>query len=90
MIAPEKLCPTGEFRRVRDALVRMSSNVATPAAHFRLPVIEHFNWALDWFDKISTPESVALCICGQTEDISITFQSLLRISRHREQHFTKA
>jgi acetyl-CoA synthetase len=80
VIAPEKLCSTREFRRVRDALIRMSSNVAIAAADFRLPVIEHFNWALDWFDKISTPDNVALCICGHTEDTSITFQSLSRRS----------
>lgn len=80
MTTPEVLCPTTEFRRVRDALVNLNRNAATQVGDFRLPVMERFNWALDWFDKISAPDAVALCVCGKNEETSVTFRYLSRRS----------
>lgn len=80
MTTSEVLCPTMEFRRARDALVNLNRNAAIQVGDFRLPVMERFNWALDWFDKISTPDAVALCVCGKTEDTSVTFRYLSRRS----------
>lgn len=80
MTVREALCPTTEFRRARDTLVNLSRNGAVQVGDFRLPVMERFNWALDWFDKISTPDAVALWVCGNTEDTRVTFRDLSRRS----------
>jgi acetyl-CoA synthetase len=38
------------FRAARDFLFQHRTDYATAYAQFRWPVLEHFNWALDWFD----------------------------------------
>lgn len=45
--------PTEEFRAARDFLLRHREEYATAYEGFRWPEPEHFNWALDWFDRIA-------------------------------------
>jgi acetyl-CoA synthetase len=42
-----------EFRVARDFLLRHREDYDAAYAGFRWPRPEHFNWALDWFDKIA-------------------------------------
>ncbi len=41
------------FRRSRDFLQRHRTDYATAVRDFRWPVLDRFNWALDWFDVIA-------------------------------------
>jgi len=41
------------FRRARDFLVRHRTDYATAYRDFTWPVLDRFNWALDWFDVIA-------------------------------------
>jgi acetyl-CoA synthetase len=45
--------PTEEFRAARDTLLRHADDYDAARAHFAWPRPEHFNWALDWFDRIA-------------------------------------
>ena len=41
------------FRRSRDFLIQHRTDYATAYRDFRWPVLDRFNWALDWFDVIA-------------------------------------
>ncbi len=41
------------FRRSRDFLQKHRTDYATAVRDFRWPVLDRFNWALDWFDVIA-------------------------------------
>ncbi|CAL9598720.1 AMP-binding protein [Streptomyces albus] len=45
--------PTEEFRAARDTLLRHRTDYEAARAAFSWPRPEHFNWALDWFDRIA-------------------------------------
>jgi acetyl-CoA synthetase len=47
------LSSTEIFRRARDFLVKHRTDYATAVRDFRWPVLDRFNWALDWFDVIA-------------------------------------
>jgi len=47
------MTPTDIFRRARDFLVEHREDYATAYRDFRWPVLDRFNWALDWFDAIA-------------------------------------
>ncbi|ACL66137.1 AMP-dependent synthetase and ligase [Anaeromyxobacter dehalogenans 2CP-1] len=44
---------TDVFRRARDFLVTHREDYETAYREFRWPVLDRFNWALDWFDMIA-------------------------------------
>ncbi|HVI94039.1 MAG TPA: AMP-binding protein [Anaeromyxobacter sp.] len=44
---------TESFRRARDFLVKHREDYDTAYREFRWPVLDRFNWALDWFDIIA-------------------------------------
>lgn len=44
---------TDVFRRARDFLVSHREDYETAYREFRWPVLDRFNWALDWFDMIA-------------------------------------
>jgi acetyl-CoA synthetase len=47
------LSSTEIFRRARDFLVTHREDYATAYRDFRWPVLDKFNWALDWFDMLA-------------------------------------
>jgi acetyl-CoA synthetase len=47
------LSSTEIFRRARDFLVQHRTDYATAYRDFQWPVLDRFNWALDWFDVIA-------------------------------------
>src|SRR5512137_1931435 len=53
--APEeaRMSSTEIFRRARDFLFQHRTDYATAYRDFRWPVLDRFNWALDWFDVIA-------------------------------------
>ena len=44
---------TDAFRRARDFLQAHRADYAAASAGFRWPVLDSFNWALDWFDVLA-------------------------------------
>ena len=50
---PMKPSPTQAFTEARDFLLAQRGDHAAACAGFRWPVLEHFNWALDWFDVMA-------------------------------------
>jgi acetyl-CoA synthetase len=58
---------TGEFKAARDFLFAHREDYATAHRDFRWPELEHFNFALDWFDAELArvhPDALALKIVG--------------------------
>src|SRR5271170_1350641 len=58
--------PTGALRAARDLLLAYRTDYAAAAAVFSWPVLDEFNWALDWFDVIAAehPDRLALRVVG--------------------------
>jgi acetyl-CoA synthetase len=44
------MSPADRFRAARDLLIRERIDYETAYREFRWPVLDRFNWALDWFD----------------------------------------
>ena len=44
---------TEEFRAARDKLIELRSDYDAAREQFEWPRLTHFNFALDWFDKIA-------------------------------------
>src|SRR5258705_9638804 len=44
------MSPTDAFLEARDLLVRHRTDYDAARATFAWPQLEHFNWAIDWFD----------------------------------------
>ena len=57
---------TGALRAARDLLLAHRTDYAAAAAEFSWPVLDEFNWALDWFDVIAAehPDRLALRVVG--------------------------
>jgi acetyl-CoA synthetase len=45
--------PTASFSEARAFLLQHRGQHAAAVAGFRWPVLQHFNWALDWFDILA-------------------------------------
>jgi acetyl-CoA synthetase len=67
------------FKVARDALIAHRTDNAAAVAAFRWPVLDEFNWALDWFDGElahgSTADQPALIIAGEGA-ARLTFREL--------------
>src|SRR5262245_59226534 len=50
---------TDTFRAARDFLVAHQEDYDGAYAGFGWPVLERFNWALDWFDVVAAAEPTA-------------------------------
>ena len=55
------------FIAVRDLLFQLRSDYDAAVQAFRWLVMERFNWALDYFDHLST-DSLALWCIGEAEE----------------------
>ena len=79
--------PTQAFREARDFLLAQRGRHDAAVAGFQWPRLQHFNWALDWFDAelASSPESrdrAALWIvdAGADREAKLSFAELSRRS----------
>jgi acetyl-CoA synthetase len=45
--------PTEAFRAARDFLLAHATDYQAAKEHFSWPVLEEFNWAIDWFDVVA-------------------------------------
>jgi len=51
--------PTQAFREARDFLLAQRGRHDAAVAGFRWPQLQHFNWALDWFDVLARDNHTA-------------------------------
>src|SRR5690242_4405773 len=70
---------TDAFRTARDLLLRYRDDYDAARTSFEWPVLDEFNWALDWFDVIAAehPDRPALRILSDDDsDVSLSYGSL--------------
>ena len=70
---------TEVFRAARDLLLVHRTDYAAARREFAWPVLEEFNWALDWFDVIAAehPDRPALRIVSDDgSDVSVSYGSM--------------
>jgi acetyl-CoA synthetase len=78
--------PTEAFRAARDYLLAHRDDYDTAYRDFRWPELEHFNWAVDWFDGVlaaERPAQPALWLVD--EDGAETRVSFAELSRRSSQ-----
>src|SRR6266699_3520518 len=70
---------TDAFRAARDLLLAQREDYDAARGSFEWPLLDEFNWALDWFDVIAAehPDRPALRILSEDEyDVSLSYGSL--------------
>ncbi|HLX47255.1 MAG TPA: AMP-binding protein [Streptosporangiaceae bacterium] len=74
----ESSSATAAFREARDLLLRYREDYTTARGEFGWPRLDHFNWALDWFDcqAAEHPRRDALRIVAEDSDIRLSYAEL--------------
>src|SRR5580692_8057415 len=69
---------TDAFRAARDLLLRHRGDYDAARREFSWPVLDEFNWALDWFDVTAAehPDRIGLRVVGEDSDISRSYGEL--------------
>jgi acetyl-CoA synthetase len=75
------------FITARDLLFRLRSDYDAAVQEFRWPVMERFNWALDYFDQLPTATLALWCI-GDAEE-KLSFGSL-RVRSNQVANYLRA
>lgn len=71
----------GRFRAARDVLLAARGDHERARAEFRWPQLEHFNWAVDWFDQIARDnDATALRIVSPAGESTATYAQLSNAS----------
>jgi acetyl-CoA synthetase len=71
--------PTQAFREARDFLLAQRGRHDAACAGFRWPQLQHFNWALDWFDVLAR-DNPAIALWVVNEDGSETRLSFAQMA----------
>src|SRR5918998_4502914 len=66
------------LRTLRDGLLEHRENWEAACAHFAWPVLDEFNWALDWFDPFARGNDAVglLVVEADGSSVSLTFDEL--------------
>src|ERR671916_1978433 len=66
------------LRALRDGLLENRSNWEAAGAGFAWPVLDEFNWALDWFDRFARGNDAVglLVVEADGSSVSLTFDEL--------------
>lgn len=68
---------TASFLAARDLLLTHRTDIASARAAFRWPVLEHFNFALDHFDRMAAGnDAPALRFMGPDQDDAVSFAAM--------------
>jgi len=83
--------PTQAFREARDFLLAQRGHHGAAVAGFRWPTLQHFNWALDWFDVLAR-DNHATALWVVNEDGSETRLSFAQMAErsNRVAHWLRA
>ncbi|WP_371617043.1 AMP-binding protein [Streptomyces sp. NBC_00454] len=72
---------TAAFREARDVLLTYRTDLEGARREFRWPDLDHFNWALDWFDVLAEEtDAPALLLAGEDGDLPVGYRELSRRS----------
>src|SRR5690349_9201434 len=83
----EAMADIDAFLAARDFLMRHREDYAQAYGAFRWPALTHFNWALDYFDRIEGAERTALRIVDESgADTRLSFGDLSRRSNRIANH----
>ncbi|TAN11706.1 MAG: AMP-dependent synthetase [Burkholderiaceae bacterium] len=75
------------FLAARDTLIKYRADYAQAVKHFTWPRLEHFNWALDYFDEMARGnEHTALVIVGGGTTRTATFAHMAKRSAQVANH----
>lgn len=77
--SPDASSSTDALRAARDLLLAHRADYAAAVAGFDWPVLDEFNWALDWFDVIAAehPGRLALRVVGDDgSDEAVTYAGM--------------
>ena len=79
------------FRRARDFLLTHREDYATAYREFRWPVLDHFNWALDWFDVLADGnERTALHLVEEDgREVRLSYAQLAERSNRAATYFRR-
>jgi len=82
MTDPTDSIETAVYRAARDLLIARREDYRAARDQFRWPVLDRFNWALDWFDVIAAehPERPALRVLTADSDTTLTYEDLTKRS----------
>ena len=65
------------FKAARNLLLQHRTDLATATSTFAWPVLDRFNWALDYFDPMAAGnDGIALRLIGQSSDERVSFDQL--------------
>lgn len=79
--------PVNAFVAARDTLIRHRADYASAVQQFHWPRMEHFNWALDYFDDLARGnDATGLIIAGDDGEHRATFAELSRRSNQVANH----
>ena len=79
------------FRRARDFLVEHREDYETAYREFRWPVLDRFNWALDWFDLLADGnERTALHLVEEDgREVRLSYAQLAERSNRAATYFRR-
>jgi acetyl-CoA synthetase len=79
------------FRRARDFLLTHREDYATAYREFRWPVLDRFNWALDWFDILADGnEHTALHLVEEDgREVRLSYAQLAERSNRAATYFRR-
>jgi acetyl-CoA synthetase len=82
---------TDLFRRARDFLVKHREDYETAYREFRWPVLDRFNWALDWFDLVADGnDRLALHLVEEDgREVKLTYAQLAERSNRVATYFRR-
>ena len=78
---PDSVAP---FIAARDLLLRLRTDYGAAVREFRWPVMDRFNWALDYFDHLPADDLALWCV-GETEE-KLSFGALRARSNQVANH----
>ena len=78
---PDSVAP---FIAARDLLLRLRTDYGAAVREFRWPVMDRFNWALDYFDHLPADDLALWCV-GETEE-KLSFGALCARSNQVANH----
>lgn len=82
---------TERFRAARDFLLDTRLDYERAYREFAWPRLDHFNWALDWFDVIArdNPRTALRIVGTEPADLEVSFEQM-RVSSNRIAHHLKS
>jgi acetyl-CoA synthetase len=85
------MSPTESFRRARDLLTKHRGDYDAACREFRWPVLDRFNWALDWFDILAdgNPRTALHLVEDYGAEVRLSYAELAERSNRVATYFRR-